>query len=290
VTDAPIGPAPWGPPIDPRIRERLAAVKREAERRRLRWLVGIAAAVAVVALGLGITRSPLLGVHHVRVSGATRTSQTAIIEAAGLSHHPLMVDLDTPRMVRGVEALPWIATVHASRHWPGRVDIDVTERVPVAQVAAPGGQLALVDRGGRVLEAGTGASGVLASLGAGGSPPLPSIQIKGTIPPPASSLALPGSADALALAAALQPGLGVSEASLVTAVVADPGRLRLTLRGDITVLFGSADQLDAKVLALRTMLDRVNLAKVAVIDVRVPDAPVLTHVGQGSTVSTTPRG
>ena len=37
-----------------------------------------------------------------------------------------------------VEALPFIATAQVRRHWPDGVQIAVTERVPVVQMAGPG--------------------------------------------------------------------------------------------------------------------------------------------------------
>jgi hypothetical protein len=56
------------------------------------------------------------------------------------------------------------------------------------------------------------------------------------------------------------------------------------------VTFGTAEDLDAKLLALHTVLQRVDLKGVTGIDLRLPAAPVLTHGTQGGTVSTIPRG
>jgi hypothetical protein len=107
---------------------------------------------------------------------------------------------------------------------------------------------------------------------------------------PGSSVAGPGIHDALVLAASLPSALGPDQSAKVRAIVGGDGNLRLTMLPGWTVSFGSADQLTAKLLALRTLLERVSLKDVATIDVRVPDAPILTRLGTPSTVSTIPRG
>jgi hypothetical protein len=53
--------------------------------------------------------------------------------------------------------------------------------------------------------------------------------------------------------------------------------LQAKLMPNITVLFGSIDGLDAKLLTLRTLLERVGLKGAVTLDVRVPAAPVLTR-------------
>ena len=57
----------------------------------------------------------------------------------------------------------------------------------------------------------------------------------------------------------------------------------------MTVEFGPIDQLTAKLVALETVLQQVDLHGTVTIDLRVPDAPVLTRPRQGGTVSTTPE-
>jgi hypothetical protein len=54
------------------------------------------------------------------------------------------------------------------------------------------------------------------------------------------------------------------------------GVLQAKLTPRVTVLFGSIDDLDGKLLALRTMLEQVPLRGLVTLDVRVPTSPVLT--------------
>lgn len=314
-------------PIDPRIQERLLAVRREEGRRRMRWVVGAVALAFLVLLGLGITRSPLFAVHHVRVTGGVHTSEADVMKVTGLGHRPLMLDLNTGLLSKKLEALPWVAKAEVHRNWPSTVTIQLSERTPVALVAAGPGQLALVDAGGRVLATGPAASPPAAPV-TPGAPAVPAASSAGgrgqagrataptTVPPaplprwipgqlgaalpliqgvtaagqPGSSVAGAGIHDALVLAAALPSALGPDQSAQVRAIVGGDGNLRLSMLPGWTVSFGSADQLTAKLLALRTLLERVNLKDIATIDVRVPDAPILTRLGTPSTVSTIPRG
>ena len=60
-----------------------------------------------------------------------------------------------------------------------------------------------------------------------------------------------------------------------------PFTLKLTGAGAALVQMGSADDLEAKVVALTTMLAKLDLKGAQRIDLRVPAAPVLTRLGAG---------
>src|SRR5690606_28763699 len=80
--------------IDPRLRARRTAVRRDEGRRRLRRLVGLVAVCAILAGGYLITRSPLLDVDQVRVEGAHRTGAEQLLDATGLRTGEPMTDID----------------------------------------------------------------------------------------------------------------------------------------------------------------------------------------------------
>jgi cell division protein FtsQ len=264
----------------------LVAVQRAQSRRRLKIVIAISAIIALVAVALTITRLPLLAVQHVDVTGDVHTPRTAVLAVTGLERHPQMIDLNSGRLRRKLMALPWVASAQIERHWPTTVGIHLSERVPVAEVAGPRGQLAIVDGDGRVLTTGTSAT-FAAEPGATSLPTVEGVSASG---PPGTVLA-GGVHDALALAVALPAALPPSSPNQLQSVsIGHDGLLQATLAPAVTVLFGSLDGLDAKLLALRTLLERVDLKGVGTVDVRVPDAPALTHQRQGSTVSTIPRG
>jgi cell division protein FtsQ len=278
-TTPPADPGSITPPMDPRIEARLVAVQRAAARRRRWWAIAIGGVAAITAGAVGISQSPLLAVHHLKLTGESHTTTAQVLAATGLDHHPLMTELALGRLRANLEALPWVATASVQRHWPQTVSVRLTERVPVAAVANAAGGPALVDRSGRVLaESAEEPSSVptVTGLGPAGAP--------GSFLAPA-----PGVTDALVLATAL-PAVEAASPSQIKEIVVADGTLDLTLMGGTTVTFGTAEQLDAKLLALHTLLQQVSIKGIAGIDLRLPSAPVLTHAAQGSTVSTIPRG
>jgi hypothetical protein len=102
------------PRIDPRIRERRIEVKRREGRRRLRVLVALLAVVLVVCAVGAATRSPLLDVDHVIISGANHTPVPAVMHAAGLDRHRLLIDVHADHINGAIGRLPWIASVTVS--------------------------------------------------------------------------------------------------------------------------------------------------------------------------------
>jgi cell division protein FtsQ len=249
--------------IDPRIRARRVAVRRDEGRRRLRRLVVLVGLVALVALGYLATRSPLLDVDQVGVQGTVRTDRAVLVAAAGVSRGTPMTDVDLGRAERAIAALPWIDTVAVRRHWPGTVDIAVTERSVAAAVLVVGDapQWLLVDRTGRVLESAATAPADLP-------------HVTGATEAVAPGATQPAVSGALALVSLLTPDLR----AWVTAVDAtDDAAPALVLRGDVRVEFGSQAHLPDKMVDLATVLTRVDLADLKGIDLSVVHTPVLTR-------------
>lgn len=263
--------APGGPrvPIDPRIRQRRIAVKREEGRRRLRVLVSVAAAVATGAAGWLLTRSPLLDVDHVRVEGAVHVRPAAVVAAAGLRRGMAMTDVRDRAAAARVSRVPWVATAKVRRDWPGTVVITVRERKPVATVRAVGGGWMLVDRTGRFLA------------------PVPTpvdalVAIEGTPPAgrPGGRLA-PPAMGALAVAAAIPPER-VGQTRVVALLADGTIELRLVPVGagpGGVVRFGPPDRIREKLVATYTVLDNTDRRGLAVLDVTVPDAPFVVRSG-----------
>lgn len=269
--------APGAPrlPIDPRIRQRLIEVRREQGRRRLRFLLTIAGILVVAAGGWGITRSPLLTVRHVHIAGTGQTPVAAVRSAAGLTHHRQMVDLDPGAMARAVGGLPWVNTVKVRRQWPSTVTLTITERRPIAATADRRGW-AVVDATGRVLDVVSVAPANLPTVGLAPPPP-------GTDGGVAVQAGEPGTgvpaelASALVVASSLPAQLSVQVAAVIAG---SDGQVQLALKNGATALLGPPEGLPDKLTALITMLAKAQVGK-AVVDVRVPSAPVLTAPATG---------
>jgi cell division protein FtsQ len=250
-------------PIDPRIRQRRIAVQRDEGRRRLRallWLTGIAA-VGIAAWG--VTRSPLLDVDTVVVRGGVHTTEADVVIASKLGRHPPMTDVEPSRVAAMVEGLPWVQRARVELDWPSTVKVTLLERSPLAVVPAAPDKWVLLDPSGRVLADEPSAP-----------PDLTRIETPKAPGPPATIAAAPVRA-ALGIVETLPEPL----AGRVPVVrVRDDDTVELALDNRVSVLLGPAGvDVREKLVALTTLVQKANLSRVAVIDVRVPTAPVLTR-------------
>jgi cell division protein FtsQ len=261
------------PPVDPRIRARRTAVTRREGRRRLRLVLLV---LAVVALAIGawmLLHSKVFAARVVRVEGSVHTPAAEVVAVAGLAHDPPMIDVDPGAAAARLERLPWVATATVARHWPDGVVVTVVERRPVAVVAtspaggtagtAPAGGTApwaLVDRTGRVLaDVATPPAGLVhlvapspgrpgTTLGASAAPGL---RVAGTLPP-------------------------AFAAQVATVQVGKGGVVTLALTSPVTVDLGTTSQLRQKYEDAAAVLAGAQLVSGDVIDVSVPDSPVVS--------------
>jgi cell division protein FtsQ len=248
------------------MRSRRIAVRRHAGRRRLKRATAALAVVALAVAAYAATQTPLLDVDRVTVEGAVETSADEVLAAARVGHGDPMIGVDAARASDRIERLAWVDRARVVRHWPGTVEIDVTERSPVAVVDVPGTRFALVDADARVLEVSSAPSDGPAPATADGLAELTGL--RGDI---VEGERLGGSAgDALEVLVAVQdrlPGTVVGVSTDLDATLADGGEIR----------FGDTEQLDNKIVAAETVLADVDLACLAVLDVRVPGSPALTR-------------
>jgi cell division protein FtsQ len=231
-------------------------------RRRLQRVVDVALVLAVAAGFLLALRTPLLDVDAVQVTGNERTPADAVIAASGIGPGDQLVDLDLGKAGQSVADLPWVREAHLHRGIDGSVTVEVVERTPVA-VVGEGADALLVDAEGRALGPAFGDPSHTAAL----------ITIEGVGDglDPGEFLG-EGAADALAVAASLGSRLDVG-----LRLAVEDGRLTGVVDPGISVVFGDAGQLEAKIRALRTVLEQVDLTCAATIDVRSPGSPVLTR-------------
>jgi cell division protein FtsQ len=204
------------------------------------------------------TQTPLLDIDRVRVEGVSRTDAADVRKAAGIDRGDPMVGVDTDRAAARIEDLPWVAQATLDRRWPGTIEVSVTERQPVAIVAAGEGRVGLVDEDGRVLQ-------ITRQAPVG----LPAVTGVGRRITEGEELGN-GARDALMVVRALGerlPGVVASVSSDLDASLAAGGQIR----------FGSTDDLDDKIVAVETVLADVDIACLEVLDVRVPGSPALTR-------------
>jgi cell division protein FtsQ len=251
-----------GLPIDPRIRQRRIAVRRDEGRRRLRLAIWIAAISAVGLGSWGVTRSPLLNVDTVDVRGAARTPASDVLRAAGLDRHPPLTDVDPAHAAAAIETLPWVEQARVTRHWPGTVAVSLLERSPLAVAQVAPDRFVLLDATGRVLaQEPTAPAGLTHIEGASG------------VGPPSSQVA-PIVRAALSVVEMMPEPLA---GRVPTVRVVDGATLDLLLDGRVPVLLGPPTELREKLVAITTLVQKADMKRAAVIDVRVPTAPVMTR-------------
>ncbi len=255
------------PSIDPRIRQRRVAIRRSQGRRRLRWIGGVAAVIILVIAALGLVHTPWFGAQAVSVTGThPRTPSAAIVAAAGLEGHPPLISVNTGAVAKKVESLPFIASAQVKKHWPDGVQIAVTERAPVVQMAGPGSSWSLLDGHGRTLQVVParvpGLVVYIVHTPTAGIPPAP---VGKTLP------------------AAAAPGLAVSRTlppafigQVVSVTVAADGSISMTLTSGINILFGTAADRVAKYQDIASILAHGTLHATSVIDVTVPESPTVS--------------
>lgn len=225
--------------MDPRVRERRIAAKRERGRRRLLWVASIAGVIVAVVAVLAVLASSLFGVEIVEVQGApytearNREGLQAVID--DLKGEPVLL-VDTAAAERKLEELPWVERAFVTTDFPNRVLIDIRERQPLATFQGSDERWRVIDRDGRVLDVLDGQ-------------PRDYMPIEGLVPDsePGQLAGTP-----FALAAQLVAALPTEIRAVTDAVTVDAasGDFGLLLRGPITVRLGGFDRMDTKLARL----------------------------------------
>lgn len=217
-------------------------------RRRRRYILMIALAVCVVAIGVWVVWfSSLLAAQEVRIVGLSTegevTGSDQVTQAADITLGGPLALVDTAASADRVAQLPWIESVEVYRSWPNAIVVNVVERTPVA-----------------VVEEGETRRGV-DSFGVLFDPPgglwLTDPVIRG------SESALP---EAVAVVSSL-PDEIERRVRMVQAV--SPDDIRLQLGNDAIVRWGNAEEGDFKAQVLLALLPR----RAQAYDVSAPQLP-----------------
>lgn len=248
--------------VDPRLAARRVAVRRAQGRRRLRILIWVMSLAVTLAGAFVLTRSPLLDVDRIVISGVDESAHSLIRNTTELKLGLPMLEVDTAAAQQALTGLAWVRTARVERRWPATLDIEVEPRVAVAIAPANGGY-ALIDAEGYVIRFETSLREESTYL------TLIDAEFEG----------LPGAVHwragpALAVVAALPADLGdwVNAVTLNSA-----GEVGLSLRGGAAVNLGEPAHLDDKMLAVRTVLSGVDLACLAGLNVALADLTTVTR-------------
>lgn len=216
-----------------------------ATRRRNRVVAALLGLGVVLLLGWLLLFSSLFAVREVAVRGTARLSPEQVRQAAAVPLGRPLLRVDAAAVRRRVAALPAVSSVDVHRSWPRTLQLQVTERRPVAALP-DGDRVGLLDAGGvRFAEQPVPPPG-LPVLGEGVTDPRS-----------------PSGRAALAVLAGLPAPLA---GSVATVTAGAPEAVRLQLRGGATVAWGDPGDVTRKAILLQALLRR----PAAVYDVSTP--------------------
>lgn len=224
----------------------LSAKSLRSWRVRLGLVVVVISALVLAAVA--VSRSSLLAVRTIDVTGASRLTTERVIARAHIDGSTNALWLDEHAVERRLERHPWISEAFVSVALPSTVRISIVERTPVAVAT---------NRFGELYIAADGTSLGRANDDAG----LPLIESAGR--------------DVAAAALAAMP---VAVRSAVESVeYRDDGSLEVRLHDGVTVAYGLADRLVAKGLVVERILAWAEESgeELDSVDVTAPGSPAV---------------
>ncbi len=206
---------------------------------------------------------PQFKVHvvDIQVSGPV-TTRAQIAAAADIDRRQNMWLLDTARIARRIETIPYVDRVEISRRMPAQIDIAVIERAPAACVRS-GNDVVTIDRQRRILQTGCAQQNAVR------------IELaRGVLGAPGTTAADPGLAtlldDGRALAAARVGLRSIAHDSYGQLVAVDSRGIRL--------LFGDDADLPEKAKLVGPVLaSAAGGQRVQTVDLRAPATPTVQY-------------
>ncbi len=229
-------------------------------RRRSRLVVGT---LVVAGCAVGVVASPVLRVQRVELVGLSGLNEEAVMRTMALGDHPSMLSLKTRDIEQRLTEVPLIHSAKVWKEWPNRIVVEISERSAVAAIRSNGGWLVLDQHGG-VLDTRTV------------RPDLPLLDLGGREVDEGSKDITALLEVANAASARLRREIDVLsiEGGGVTVQMRDG---ELSAAGT-KVRIGHADDVEAKLRALATMMDdstAVSFEGIATLDLTVADQPAL---------------
>jgi len=226
-----------------------------------RWTIAALGLVAVAAVAVAVTYTPLFAAADIRLDVPPGLRRADVLSLARVDGRSNVFHLDTDAVERRLEGDPRILEARVTTSLPDRIAIEIVPRPAVAVTGTP-----------RTL---VGADGVVIGP-AGSTTDLPTLLTAHGRPP--------GTADreiAAAAAGALGPEL---RGEVDAVVVATDGTVRMRLAAGFSATFGDASELEAKAESLAALLAWMHDEEVTVVsaDLTVPGSPT-AKLAQGST-------
>lgn len=249
--------------IDPRMRARRVAARKDENKRKLFIFGLVFAAVAAVVLVVAMLGSRIFDVREVDVQGVVYSDQAAVDAVVTELRGQAVLLVDTRAAEVQLEAIPWVERATVRRDFPHTVYIDIRERRPVASFQGADGMFRVIDASGRVLD-------VLAGQ------PVEYLVITGQhAAVPAGEFAGPSYAAAANLVLSLPDELRAITSSV--GINPTTGGLSMVVNGTIQVRLGDLRNVDDKLARLLGQV-RAGLAGICELDVSTGEVGVVECV------------
>ena len=248
--------------MEPRLRERRAAVRRAASRKRLKWVLVVTGVVGIVVAVLAVLGSGLFAIDDVEVQGAVYSRGPALDAVVADIDGANVLRLDTEAAERALDAIPWVEDARVTTQFPHGARIEIRERQPTVTYQGADSAYRVLDEHGRVLD-----------VVAGGRPSA-YLEVMVTDGPnlAAGEMAPAGYRAAAMLVQSLPAPLRAEVANVsVDTAGTDLG---LALANGVEVRFGAAQDLVDKIVRLQVALtnpDPEEAAPTQLIDVSTED-------------------
>jgi cell division protein FtsQ len=213
--------------------------------------------VFVTALVLGgqwALHQSFFEVQHVSLEGVHHESSAQVLTASGLDAHPAMINVSASSIERNLVSFPWIQSVSLSKHWPNTVVVTVHESQAVAVAFGPRHVLDYVDGQGRNL----GRAPLKANL-----PTLSFVDKSNTTWP------FDQAGRSAALVASELPKAFASQVDEISENAR--GSVTLKMTSPVSFVLGPPTQLQAKFVAVASVIAHSTLGVGDVVNVTVPD-------------------
>jgi len=225
---------------------------------KLLWLL-----LVLLVLGVGAyatTQSSFLSVGEIKVKGVEkRVTEEEVLEVAGINQGDSMFSLDLAKADEGVTSLPWVSEATVERKWPRSILITLKEREPSVIAVIPNGEKFLLDR-----------SGVVLDQVDQNDTSLPIIRVDEV---GALGTQISGITPLLRAAEEVTSDLG----AWILALAPTGGGVRAELVGGVIAELGIGTDFRDEMRSLATVLTRVQLSCIEVIDVSIHQNPVITR-------------
>ena len=225
---------------------------------KLLWIL-----LALLVLGVGAyatTQSSFLSVGEITVKGVEkRVTEEEVLEVAGIKQGDSMFGLDLAKADENVTSLPWVSEVTVERKWPRSILITLKEREPSVIAVIPNGEKFLLDRSGVVLDQVNQNDTSL---------PIIRVDAVGVL-----GTQISGITPLLRAAEEVTSDL----AAWILALAPTGGGVRAELVGGVTAELGIGTDFRDEMRSLATVLTRVQLSCIEVIDVSIHQNPVITR-------------